>query len=86
MARRKANTHGNCPKCNHRFEFATSIDSPEARPSVGDISFCVNCGAVNQFGESGIVPLDLSGLDSETRKEVSRIKQAWIRTKKRMGD
>lgn len=73
--------NGKCPECGHDFKFATNIDDMDLKPRVGDISFCIRCGSFSEFGESGIVPIDESKLDDQMKKEISRIKSAWVRTK-----
>lgn len=39
-----------CPTCGYEMDAATDI-AGDARPSVGDISLCVNCGEVLEFCE-----------------------------------
>ena len=72
---------GRCPKCGYIFELAATLDGDEGEPKVGDISFCINCGAVNQFDGVGVSPVDVSKLDKNTKSEISRVRRAWLRTK-----
>lgn len=43
-----------CPWCGHRLDGATGIDT-DARPEVGDLSVCIRCGGLIEFG-IGLVP------------------------------
>lgn len=38
-----------CPACGYWFEAASCIDSPDATPSEGDFSACLNCGQLLVF-------------------------------------
>lgn len=39
-----------CPTCGYEMDAATAI-AGDGRPSVGDISLCINCGEVLEFSE-----------------------------------
>ena len=68
---------GRCPKCGYIFDQAETLDGDSGEPRKGDISFCIKCGAVNQFDGVGVVPVDGSLLDDETLEEKAKIKRAW---------
>nr|BDD45905.1 hypothetical protein 10 [bacterium] len=68
---------GRCPICGHLFEYATNLNDGNAKPKIGDISFCIKCGAFNQFDEFGVKPLEESGLDNAMRDEIAWIRAAW---------
>ena len=47
-----------CPECNGKTDAATSIEG-DYKPSNGDISLCIHCGAINQFdSDLTIVPIE----------------------------
>lgn len=72
---------GRCPKCSYVFDCASNVDDETAKPRIGDISFCIKCGAVNQFDEHGVITVDESKLDEESKREIRRIRRAWIKTR-----
>jgi hypothetical protein len=56
-----------CPECGYTMNRASS-DQGE-KPEVGDISICLNCGAINQFTEHMFLEpwnRDTEGLTPET--------------------
>lgn len=44
-----------CPKCGAFLEMATSIDDSKERPKPGDLSVCIYCGEVLEFGPDMVV-------------------------------
>ena len=68
-----ADFRGRCPKCGYIFEFASNPYDEKLKPKSGDISFCLNCGQVNQFDEFGVKEVDESKLPEEARKEIAEI-------------
>lgn len=38
-----------CPKCGHTLNAASSIYDPEARPSPGDCTICIECASILLF-------------------------------------
>ena len=69
---------GICPRCGYLFEFATNIsDGERTEPRAGDISFCMNCSAVNEFDGVGVVPTDESKLPEEIKEQIARVKLNW---------
>jgi hypothetical protein len=77
----EVSANGRCPECGYIFDRATTVDDDSAQPKIGDISFCIKCGAVNQFDEHGVVTVDESTLDDATRAEIQRIRRAWMKTR-----
>lgn len=71
-----------CPECGHALTIATHIKDDSIKPKDGDISFCINCGSANMFTGVGIVKINESELPEYSRKEISRIRAAWRRTKR----
>lgn len=68
-----------CPQCNYiATEHETLIN--EQTPVDGDISFCIECGEFNEFKNKNLVKVDLVNIDLETKKEMTKIRDAWIRT------
>lgn len=68
---------GRCPKCGYIFELATNLEDERLKPRIGDISFCIKCGNVNQYDEVGVIPLDETKLDPTTKIEILKIREAW---------
>lgn len=77
---------GRCPNCRYIFELATHIDDENIQPKKGDISFCINCGAVNQFSDVGVIPVNEEILPNSTRREIVRIRNAWRKMKSKEGE
>ena len=78
-------SHGRCPKCGYIFTDATTLEESNLKPKKGDVSFCLNCGAVNQFDEVGVKTVNIADLPPETRQEVAKIKRAWSKMRRRSG-
>ncbi len=72
---------GRCPRCGYVFECATNLEDEKYKPKVGDIAFCIKCGAANQYDKVGVIAIDESKLDADTKLEILRIREAWERTK-----
>lgn len=41
-----------CRICGYRVDSATQLDDPKAVPQPGDLTVCLNCGAVSAFDEA----------------------------------
>ena len=65
-----------CPECGHKLDAATDINENKA-PKAGDISLCINCGAVLEFNADFSVKTftDFALLDDETRQEIALFKK-----------
>lgn len=58
-----------CPACRAAADCATSLEGH--RPSPGDLTVCLSCGAVATYGASmQLVPVDVATLSDETRASV----------------
>ena len=71
-----------CPKCNHKFELASSIDNNERiLPEEGSISICIGCGHLQVFKKDltlrSLTPLEVQELAEDERisKAVQLIKR-----------
>ena len=40
-----------CTSCGHKMDAATSAQNDGAIPSPGDVTVCINCGAMNQYAD-----------------------------------
>ncbi len=72
-----------CPYCGY---FTDRVGSLEANltPSKGDVSLCIRCGNISEFGEKlKLVKFNLDTLTLEEKEEITRIKTAWRTTQKR---
>ncbi|GAI29874.1 unnamed protein product [marine sediment metagenome] len=69
-----------CPYCNY---IATEHEtlSKQKNPKEGDIGFCFNCGEIDQFKNNKLVKVDLESLDESTKKQINKIRVAWLRTR-----
>lgn len=54
-----------CYDCNYENDTHTDLSSPMNKPINGDISVCINCGALGEFQNCSIIPLSV-----ETRAEL----------------
>jgi len=70
-----------CPHCGYEFEASTNLEDEKAKPHEGDISFCIKCGGVSEFGEGTMIPMKLDDLKGETLIEILKIRKAWLETK-----
>lgn len=75
-----------CPECGYHPDYASSI-SEKATPEEGDLSICINCGALNRFGpgmrlERTEVPDDLT-LEQQLKV---RLSQDFIRKRGRIPE
>lgn len=66
-----------CPKCNHALDDATCVNNPNARPTHGDLSVCIYCGAANVFQDNPpslrtLTVDDIQALNAEERELLSR--------------
>lgn len=53
-----------CPECGYEFELTTGVEHDET-PHGGDVSVCVNCGAVSVFTISAAMVLGVRKPDKE---------------------
>jgi hypothetical protein len=70
-----------CLKCGYLIDAASSIRQPDAKPKAGDVSMCINCGALSRFRvDLTLEPLGqqgLEGLDAQAKRIIS-VGQAYI--------
>ena len=62
-----------CPRCGYRFDAATSL-AGNGRPTVGDISICLVCGAPIEFRADGYHWLnadEFMSLDQEVKSRIA---------------
>jgi hypothetical protein len=69
---------GRCPGCGYRTDAVGGVSDPDARPSPGDTSICMNCGHVAVFTETGLRVATMGELieamlDPDVRETVQRI-------------
>ena len=57
-----------CPYCGHRFNRAANIDDADDRgPAPGDITICIACASILEYGADGVAV----GLPPEREKEIA---------------
>jgi transcription elongation factor Elf1 len=67
-----------CPRCGYTFQASTNLEDGKAKPRIGDVSFCINCGQVSKFWENDtMLPVKLDDLDKGTLMEILKIRKAW---------
>lgn len=72
-----------CPNCGYIATNHEMVEKNKLKPREGDISFCINCGAVNKFvksrlsGDFRLITILEEKLPMETRKEIIKIRRAW---------
>lgn len=77
-----------CPTCGYAIDAATLLNYGDARPAAGDLSLCLNCGALLIFDGPDvnairrITPEEEAVLDDANRMAVDRA-QAVIRERGR---
>lgn len=65
-----------CPLCKYKMDSSTGIGC-DTSPKVGDITLCLNCGAILEFDElMFVLPASFEKmleLDSSTRKQIENL-------------
>lgn len=72
-----------CPKCGYHIDGSTNIHDESLKHRDGDISICLNCGAVHQFMDSELVDVDYNSLPDDVKQEICRINQARFKVMNR---
>lgn len=78
-----------CPACGYVIDAATLLTYGDARPAAGDLSLCLDCGALLVFDGPDvgsirrITPDEEAGMDDGNRLRVDRA-QAIIRERGRL--
>jgi hypothetical protein len=62
-----------CPKCKYETDCDTSISNEPVEPKHGDISLCLKCGAINQFGTAGLIPATPENLSEVDPMDVQKL-------------
>lgn len=64
-----------CPACGYQMDRASGVNT-EAKPSCGDLTVCIDCGAICEFGRDLemvlVAPELLPGADYSDAREVQR--------------
>lgn len=60
-----------CTHCGHLHDAADNLDDPELRPSDGDVSICLECGAISLFVVADDGTLSLRKPTDEEHAELS---------------
>jgi len=60
-----------CPICSTKFDAATSLQ--QYKPAPGDVSICIQCGNILQFGSD----LELYQASKETIAELKKDLETW---------
>jgi hypothetical protein len=80
-----------CPYCGHRFDRASSPREPQAAPSPGDLTMCIECGCLMAFDDEmkvrGLTSGELEDLitDEKLQDLVMRTRQAILITNASMS-
>lgn len=71
-----------CPKCGTKLDGASAMaPDPMAEPEEGDVTVCIRCGVVLQFGAGLSLELvDPASLPPQVREIVARIQIARLLT------
>jgi hypothetical protein len=65
-----------CPTCGRNLNAVGVLDAPAPMPMPGDVTVCLECGALLEFGEGLTLTLvPESKLDDETLEEVHEIQR-----------
>jgi hypothetical protein len=68
-----------CPWCGYGFDAATHVGDTTARPSAGDKSICIQCGAVGVFTRLLTIrkPTKREARSIASNPNIQRAIQAW---------
>lgn len=70
----------NCPACQSEHDAASHPTNETAVPGPGDLTVCIDCGALLRFGQGleleAVSPAELRALDAGTRGELVRVQSA----------
>ena len=69
-----------CPYCSYKATNHETL-SGDTDPHEGDLSFCMNCGEVNQFKDGDFAKADTDSLDKDAKRELNDIGVAWLRSR-----
>lgn len=70
-------------RCAHCHYLSTDHESLDGKTnySMGDVSFCINCGELNLFTEDGFIRTQIEDLEEKTKQEIKIIEKAWLQTR-----
>lgn len=74
-----------CPVCDNALDGATSVESPDAQPDAGALSFCIYCTAYLQYQDQTtliVMPQDLS-IEADQLVMLDRIAAYWTQPQHR---
>ncbi len=69
-----------CPYCGYLATEHETLDGGE-NPQEEDVSFCINCGEISKYKDNKLVKESLENLDEANKKEINKIRVAWLKTK-----
>lgn len=71
-----------CPVCDYEPDAASAVDGSNHRPKPGDLTLCLKCGEIMQFGEK--MRLESASIDNllTLRKESPKQWQMMVRAQK----
>lgn len=65
-----------CPKCGYHFDDHTCVTEKKIKPVNGDISICLNCGAVHEFRDGALKDIDIETLPADIRQLIDKTHDA----------
>ncbi len=73
-----------CPYCGTNLNAAAGVGECDRPPQPGDITICIKCGEVYEFGENleGVVPSQEKQIEYMSIPEVNKIRMALALVKK----
>ena len=80
IAMNKSDNPSSCPECGKVLDCSTSVEFDGAKPSPGDISICLDCTAILEFGENlelkRISNEDFSSLPENIKNSLKKVRDA----------
>lgn len=76
-----------CPACEYKLDAATSAAGDGAKPSAGDVSLCINCGALLEYTDDlHVIPMPRGTRDKLSPDVTMQLlsMQAKVRTRGRL--
>jgi len=71
-----------CPYCKYKANKHEALEEKNnPSPLEGDVSVCINCGEISEFNSGYLIKVDFKSLDEKTKKDVKKIKKAWLQTR-----
>ena len=63
----------NCPICGYQPDCASAADNSDSRPKPGDITVCLKCGEIMEFGSR----MELQEASLDTLKAIQQDPEQW---------